>query len=95
MLELGIKFLISYFVGSLMGSMIVGKLEKLRPDVWADGTVLRVDGLPPEWRERFASLERDPRALPLDSLRRYEVPEVAPEYHERLAEEWRSRIRDQ
>lgn len=71
------------------------QLEKLRPDVWADGTVLRVDGLPPEWRERFASLERDPRALPLDSLRRYEVPEVAPEYHERLAEEWRSRIRDQ
>lgn len=27
MLELGIKFLISYFVGSLMGSMIVGKLR--------------------------------------------------------------------
>jgi len=27
MLELGVKFLISYFVGSLMGSMIMGKLR--------------------------------------------------------------------
>jgi len=27
MLELGVKFLISYFVGSLMGAMIVGKLH--------------------------------------------------------------------
>ncbi len=27
MLELGVKFLISYFLGSLMGSMIVGKLR--------------------------------------------------------------------
>ncbi len=27
MLELGVKFLISYFIGSLMGSMIVGKLR--------------------------------------------------------------------
>jgi len=27
MLELGVKFLISYFVGSLMGAMIVGKLR--------------------------------------------------------------------
>lgn len=27
MLELGVKFLISYFIGSMMGSMIVGKLR--------------------------------------------------------------------
>ena len=27
MLELGVKFLISYFIGSLMGAMIVGKLQ--------------------------------------------------------------------
>ena len=27
MLELGVKFLISYFIGSLMGSMIIGKLR--------------------------------------------------------------------
>ena len=27
MLELGVKFLISYFIGSLMGAMIIGKLR--------------------------------------------------------------------
>lgn len=69
------------------------QLEKLKPEVWADGTVLSVRRLPEEWRTRFRELERDPLSLPLDSLRRYARPEVAPEYHERLTAEWRSRIR--
>jgi putative spermidine/putrescine transport system substrate-binding protein len=69
------------------------QLEKQRPEVWADGTVLAVERLPAQWRLRFERLERDPRALPRDSLERYAVPEVAPEYHERLAADWRSRVR--
>ncbi len=27
MLELGVKFLISYFIGSIMGAMVIGKLR--------------------------------------------------------------------
>ncbi len=69
------------------------QLEKLHPDVWADGTVLDVSRLPQEWRARFAGLGRDPRALDPDSLARYARPEVAPEYHERIAADWRTRIR--
>jgi putative spermidine/putrescine transport system substrate-binding protein len=69
------------------------QLEKLRPEVWADGTVLDMERLPAEWRARFEALARDPRSVPPDTLRRYARPEVAPEYHERLAEEWRARIR--
>ncbi len=69
------------------------QLEKLRPDVWADGTVLDPARLPPEWAERFAALEQDPRSLAADSLEAYAVPEVAPEYHERIAADWRARIR--
>lgn len=69
------------------------QLEKLRPEVWGDGTVLDPDRLPDEWRARFAALEEDSRALPLDSLRRYARPEVAPEYHERWTEAWRAQIR--
>jgi putative spermidine/putrescine transport system substrate-binding protein len=87
---------------NVAGAMVVAdlllspeaQLEKLRPDVWADGTVLDVDRLPAEWAERFRSMERDPRAIPADSLARYERPEVAPAYHERVATDWRSRIRD-
>lgn len=69
------------------------QLEKLDPAVWADGSVLALDRLPPGWRARFEALGSDPRALPRDSLDRYAVPEVSPEYHERLAEDWRRRIR--
>jgi putative spermidine/putrescine transport system substrate-binding protein len=69
------------------------QLEKLKPDVWADGTVLAMSKLSAEWAARFAALEGDPRALPRDSLARYARPEVAPKYHERLAADWRSHIR--
>ncbi|HUR93372.1 MAG TPA: ABC transporter substrate-binding protein [Gemmatimonadales bacterium] len=69
------------------------QLEKAKPEVWADGTVLDPVRLPAEWRARFEAAAGDPRALPRDSLARYARPEVAPEYHERIAADWRARIR--
>ncbi|MDT8340550.1 MAG: ABC transporter substrate-binding protein [Longimicrobiales bacterium] len=69
------------------------QFQKARPDVWGDGPVLAPERLPAPWPERFRALESDPRAVPGDTLRAYAVPEVAPGYHERLAEEWRRRVR--
>ena len=69
------------------------QLRKQQPDVWADGTVLDVRRLPPEWAARFGALERDPRQIPRDTLARYARPEVAPAYHERLSADWRARVR--
>jgi len=69
------------------------QLEKLRPDVWGDGTVLDPALLPASLRARFRTLEDDPRALSAGSLRRYARPEVSADYHERLAADWRERIR--
>ncbi|HXG69848.1 MAG TPA: ABC transporter substrate-binding protein [Gemmatimonadaceae bacterium] len=69
------------------------QLEKRKPEVWADGTVLAPSRLPLEWRGRFAAVEGSPRELPRDTLARYARPEVAPTYHERLSADWRSRIR--
>ncbi|CAN5916909.1 ABC transporter substrate-binding protein [soil metagenome] len=66
------------------------QLEKQRPDVWADGTVLDMARLPGPARARFTLLGTDPRELPFDSLARYAVPEVSPRYHERLAADWRA-----
>ena len=97
----------SHYVGipsnapNAAGAMVVAdfllspeaQLEKEKPDVWADGSVLDVARLPEPWRTRFATLARDPRALPRDSLARYAVPEVSPRYHERLAADWRAHIR--
>ncbi|MDT8369112.1 MAG: ABC transporter substrate-binding protein [Longimicrobiales bacterium] len=69
------------------------QLEKLRPEVWGDGTVLDLARLPEEIRRRFEALEGDPRALAADSLERYARIEVDAEYHERLAADWRAEIR--
>ena len=69
------------------------QLEKQRPAVWADGTVLRLDRLPAHWRVRFDSVANDPRLVPADTLRAYARPEVSPRYHERLQADWRRLIR--
>ncbi|MDQ2665644.1 MAG: ABC transporter substrate-binding protein [Gemmatimonadota bacterium] len=83
------------------GAMIVAdfllspeaQLEKQKPEVWADGTVLNVRRLPDAWRARFEALEADPRQVPRDSLAKYARPEVSPRYHERLAADWRMHVR--
>ena len=69
------------------------QLEKQRPTVWADGTVLSLARLPAEWRVRFDSVVNDPRLVAADSLRLYARPEVSPRYHERLQDDWRRMIR--
>ena len=69
------------------------QLEKQRPAVWADGTVLRLDRLPAHWRVKFDSVANDPRLVPADTLRAYARPEVSPRYHERLQADWRRMIR--
>lgn len=92
---------IPFNAGNPAGAMVAAdfllspeaQLEKLRPAVWADGTVLDVGRLPPAWKTRFVAVQADPRALPADSLARYARPEVAPEYHERIAADWRARVR--
>lgn len=70
------------------------QLEKLRPEVWADGTVLDPRKLPRgKTSDGFRALTEDPRGIPHDTLVRYQVPEVAPQYTERLSRDWKTRIR--
>jgi len=97
----------AHFVGipfnapNAAGAMVVAnfllspeaQLEKAKPDVWADGSVLERSRLPDEWTLRFAQLEQTARALPVDSMRKYARPEVSPLYHERLQADWRSAFR--
>jgi len=86
---------------NVAGAMVVAnfllspeaQLEKQKPAVWADGTVLDRARLPVEWAARFARIERDPRAIPPDTLAKYARPEVAPAYTERLLADWRARVR--
>ncbi|MEP6780660.1 MAG: hypothetical protein ABJC26_12270, partial [Gemmatimonadaceae bacterium] len=68
--------------------------EKLRPEVWADGTVLSLQRMTPEWQTRFKAIAAESNAIAQDTLTKYARPEVAPQYHERLSADWRARIRD-
>jgi putative spermidine/putrescine transport system substrate-binding protein len=66
--------------------------EKSKPDVWADGTVLNISALPKAWQEKFATIPNRVAALPRDSIRQYAKPEVRPEYHERILDDWRKEV---
>lgn len=69
------------------------QIEKQKPAVWADGTVLAPSRLPPEFAAEFRALTVDKHALSRDSLAKYARPEVAPQYHEHLQQDWRTLIR--
>lgn len=92
---------IPYNAPSAAGAMVVAnflltpeaQLEKQRPAVWADGTVLRLDRIGAPWRARFDSVVNDPRLVPADTLHAYARPEVAPAYHEHLQADWRRLVR--
>ncbi len=87
--------------GNPAGAMVVAnfllspeaQLEKQRPEVWADGTVLDLNKLPAAMRIRFMSITDAAFAIPSDTLLRYQAPEVSPVYTGRLTKDWRSRIR--
>jgi putative spermidine/putrescine transport system substrate-binding protein len=69
------------------------QLQKLKGDVWGDGTVLAVARLPAPWPEEFARAARDAGALPPEQFAARARPEVSPRYHERLLEDWRTLVR--
>jgi len=69
------------------------QLEKQRGDVWGDGTVLDPARLPPPWPGRFAEAAAEAAALSHDELARLARPEVHPQYHTRLLEDWRRLVR--
>lgn len=71
----------------------VAQYEKQREEVWADGTVLDIATLSPEWQQRFAALASHPGAFPDSVAAARAVPEVVAEWHDRVVSEWRRRIR--
>lgn len=69
------------------------QLEKLRGDVWGDGTVLDTARLADPWPSRFEDVQQDAAAFTLADLAARARPEVDPRYHARLVEDWRQMIR--
>ncbi|MFN9721400.1 MAG: ABC transporter substrate-binding protein [Planctomycetota bacterium] len=68
------------------------QLEKARPSVWGDGTVLAGERLSGKWRERFQSIEGRVRIASRDELESRALMEPAPEVMIRLHEDFRRKI---
>lgn len=68
------------------------QLRKQDPRVWGDGTVLDLQRLPEEWRQRFLELPGRQYAPPRAGMQERALPELAPEYMIRLAQDFRKKI---
>jgi putative spermidine/putrescine transport system substrate-binding protein len=65
------------------------QLEKLRPQVWGDGTILDLERLPPEWRERFENVPDRKLAPRRSEIAAKALREPASEVMIRLADDFR------
>ena len=68
------------------------QLEKMRPDVWGDGTILDIERLPDEWQARFEEIPGRERAPEREDIEDRALQELAPEYMIRLADDFRSEV---
>jgi len=68
------------------------QLEKAKPDVWGDGTILDVGRLPAPWRARFAALPRRRYGPERSAIGSQALMELAPEYMVRLHEDFRAQV---
>ncbi len=69
--------------------------QKMRPDTWADSTVLDVAKLPPDWQEKFRQAAVRTHGPTHAELLPLALPEPAPEYMMRLFKDFRSHVIDQ
>jgi len=68
------------------------QLEKMKPQVWGDGTVLAVDKLPPVWQARFKELPLRRHAPQRSEIQARALRELDPQYMIRLYEDFRSHV---
>ena len=68
------------------------QLEKMKPAVWGDGTVLSLAKLPPEWRARFSDVPGRRYAPPRSEIQDKALRELDPQYMIRLYEDFRKHV---
>jgi len=68
------------------------QLEKFKPSVWGDGTVLSMNKLPKEIRTQFESQPERKYALPRAKIQDKALMEPAPEYMINLSKDFREKV---
>ncbi|MFB4165989.1 ABC transporter substrate-binding protein [Alteribacillus sp. JSM 102045] len=68
------------------------QLEKMKPAVWGENTVLDIDALPESYQESFTTIKRGASVLPADELEENYLNEMDPEYIGWIKENWLSEV---
>ena len=68
------------------------QMQKANPQVWGDGTVLSMEKIPQEWRQKFEQMPERKYAPARSEIQPFALMELAPEYMIRLAEDFRKEI---
>lgn len=71
---------------------VEAQLEKMKPTVWGDGTILDLNALSPSDKNRFETLPDRILAPPREEIQSKALMEPAPEYMIRLAADFRTEI---
>jgi putative spermidine/putrescine transport system substrate-binding protein len=66
--------------------------QKLRPEIWGDGSILKRDALSLEWQEQFGQIAARRYAPPREALLDRALQEPAPQYMIRLFDDFRQEI---
>jgi|SRR6056297_94015 len=69
--------------------------QKMKPDIWGDGTILSIEKLPEEWQEKFREIPGRVRAPARASIQDRAIMEPSPEYMIRLFEDFRTFVVNQ
>lgn len=68
------------------------QLHKMNPEVWGDGTILSMDKLDADWREKFENIPQRRYAPKRSDIQDKAIMEPAPEYMIRLFEDFRKYV---
>jgi len=68
------------------------QFEKMKPEVWGDGTILDMNKLPAKWQQKFDDIPGRTNAPPRDQIEEKAFMEPAPQYMIRIFEDFRNRV---
>ena len=68
------------------------QLKKLEPTVWGDGTILSMEKLPEEWKDKFNAVPGRKYAPLRSEIQDRAILEPAPEYMIRLFADFRTQV---
>jgi putative spermidine/putrescine transport system substrate-binding protein len=88
---------------NIAGAMVVcnflispeAQLEKMKTEVWGDGTVLDAAKLPGDWPQEFSALSKRQYGPQRSEIQSKALPELAPEYMIRLSDDFRKYVIEQ